>query len=239
MKTVLKSFIYSFYFARVSLKNYLPLIMYLVISHIIIIVTQNILLALVFFMCYLVASAPVALNVFRNILADEDIIDSYSYFISKSYSKLFIKKIMHLAGSMFLIYIAHLIVLSPFLPFATSQELTKADIQKIIPYFYVLMMYMIYIYTRIMFILPAAFNNISKSLKDSYVLTKGSSIKVYLMFISVLAPYFLIKLAIHKYAGNNYEFIFVFISILMLVFFTIISSALIAYIYKDFYKTTD
>ena len=100
------------------------------------------------------------------------------------------------------------------------------------------MMYMIYIYTRIVFILPAASNNISKSLKDSYMLTKGISIKVYLMFVSVLVPYLLIKLAIHKYTGNNYEFIFVFISILMLVFFTIISSALIAYIYKDFYKKT-
>jgi len=190
-------------------------------------------------MLYPVASAPVALNVFRNILAEEDIINSYFYFISRSYSKLFIKKIMYLAGSMFLIYLAHLIVLFPFLPFDTSQELTKADIQKIMPYIYVLMMYMIYISTRIIFILPAASNNISKSLKDSYVLTKGSSIKVYLMFVLILVPYLLIKLAIPKYAGNNYELIFVFISTLLLVFFTIISSALIAYIYKDFYKETD
>jgi len=239
MKTILKSFIYSFYFARVAIKNYLPLIVYLVISQFIIMVTQNILLLLVFIMLYPVASAPVALNVFRNILAEEDIINSYFYFISRSYSKLFIKKIMYLAGSMFLIYLAHLIVLFPFLPFDTSQELTKADIQKIMPYIYVLMMYMIYISTRIIFILPAASNNISKSLKDSYVLTKGSSIKVYLMFVLILVPYLLIKLVIPKYAGNNYELIFVFISTLLLVFFTIISSALIAYIYKDFYKETD
>ena len=75
MKTVLKSFIYSFYFARVSLKNYLPLIMYLVISQIIIIVTQNILLALVFFMFYYLKNTKIAknnqipvLNVLRNIL---------------------------------------------------------------------------------------------------------------------------------------------------------------------------
>ena len=230
MKIVLKSFIYSFYFAKVSLKNYLPLIVYLVISQFLIMITQNMILVLVFFMLYLIASAPVALNVFRNIIAEEDIIDSYSYFIDKSFSKLFVKKIMYLAGSMFLIYLAHIIVLSPFFP---------AEIQKISPYLYILFMYMIYIYTRIIFILPAASNNISKSLKESYVLTKGNSIRIYFMYVLILVPYLLINIAISRYASINYEFIFVFISIIMQVFFTIISSALIAYIYKDFYKETD
>ena len=230
MKTVLKSFIYSFYFAKVSLKNYLPLIVYLVISQFLIMITQNMILVLVFFMLYLIASAPVALNVFRNIIAEEDIIDSYSYFIDKSFSKLFVKKIMYLAGSMFLIYLAHIIVLSPFFP---------SEIQKISPYLYILFMYMIYIYTRIIFILPAASNNISKSLKESYVLTKGNSIRIYFMYVLILVPYLLINIAISRYASINYEFIFVFISIIMQVFFTIISSALVAYIYKDFYKTTD
>jgi|TARA_B110000967_G_scaffold156040_1_gene160908 hypothetical protein len=230
MKTVLKSFIYSFYFAKVSLKNYLPLIVYLVISQFLIMITQNMILVLVFFMLYLIASAPVALNVFRNIIAEEDIIDSYSYFIDKSFSKLFVKKIMYLAGSMFLIYLAHIIVLSPFFP---------SEIQKISPYLYILFMYMIYIYTRIIFILPAASNNISKSLKESYVLTKGNSIRIYFMYVLILVPYLLINIAISRYASINYEFIFVFISIIMQVFFTIISSALIAYIYKDFYKITD
>ena len=230
MKTVLKSFIYSFYFAKVSLKNYLPLIVYLVISQFLIMITQNMILVLVFFMLYLIVSAPVALNVFRNIIAEEDIIDSYSYFIDKSFSKLFVKKVMYLAGSMFLIYLAHIIVLSPFFP---------AEIQKISPYLYILFMYMIYIYTRIIFILPAASNNISKSLKESYVLTKGNSIRIYFMYVLILVPYLLINIAISRYASINYEFIFVFISIIMQVFFTIISSALIAYIYKDFYKITD
>ena len=230
MKTVLKSFIYSFYFAKVSLRNYLPLIVYLVISQFLIMITQNMILVLVFFMLYLIASAPVALNVFRNIIAEEDIIDSYSYFIDKSFSKLFVKKIMYLAGSMFLIYLAHIIVLSPFFP---------SEIQKISPYLYILFMYMIYIYTRIIFILPAASNNISKSLKESYVLTKGNSIRIYFMYVLILVPYLLINIAISRYASINYEFIFVFISIIMQVFFTIISSALIAYIYKDFYKITD
>ena len=230
MKTVLKSFIYSFYFAKVSLKNYLPLIVYLVISQFLIMITQNMILVLVFFMLYLIASAPVALNVFRNIIAEEDIINSYSYFIDKSFSKLFVKKIMYLAGSMFLIYLAHIIVLSPFFP---------SEIQKISPYLYILFMYMIYIYTRVIFILPAASNNISKSLKESYVLTKGNSIRIYFMYVLILVPYLLINIAISRYASINYEFIFVFISIIMQVFFTIISSALIAYIYKDFYKITD
>ena len=100
-------------------------------------------------------------------------------------------------------------------------------------------MYMIYIYTRIIFILPAASNDISKSLKDSYILTKGNSIRIYFMYISILVPYLLINLIISRYADINYEFIFVIVSIVMQVFFTIISSALIAYIYKNFYKATD
>jgi hypothetical protein len=49
----------------------------------------------------------------------------------------------------------------------------------------------------------------------------------------------LINLIISRYADINYEFIFVIVSIVMQVFFTIISSALIAYIYKNFYKATD
>ena len=84
---------------------------------------------------------------------------------------------MYLAGSMFLIYLAHIIVLSPFFP---------TEIQKISPYLYILFMYMIYIYTRIIFILPAASNNISKSLKESYVLTKGNSIRIYFMYVLIL-----------------------------------------------------
>ena len=230
MKTVLKSFTYSLYFAKISLKNYLPLILYLVVSQFLIMITQNILLVLVFFMLYLVASAPVALNIFRNIIMEENIVNSYSYFIGKSFSKLFVKKIMYLAASMFLIYLVHVIVLSPFFP---------SEIQKITPYLYILFMYMIYIYTRIIFILPAASNNISKSLKDSYILTKGNSIRIYFMYISILVPYLLINLIISRYADINYEFIFVIVSIVMQVFFTIISSALIAYIYKNFYKATD
>tara|TARA_B110000240_G_scaffold151762_1_gene168186 strand:- start:2129 stop:2821 length:693 start_codon:yes stop_codon:yes gene_type:complete len=230
MKTVLKSFIYSLYFAKISLKNYLPLILYLVVSQFLIMITQNILLVLVFFMFYLVASAPVALNIFRNIIMEENIVNSYSYFIGKSFSKLFVKKIMYLAASMFLIYLVHVIVLSPFFP---------SEIQKITPYLYILFMYMIYIYTRIIFILPAASNDISKSLKDSYILTKGNSIRIYFMYISILVPYLLINLIISRYADINYEFIFVIVSIVMQVFFTIISSALIAYIYKNFYKATD
>lgn len=59
------------------------------------------------------------------------------------------------------------------------------------------------------------------------------------MYISILVPYLLINLVISKYAGINYEFIFVFISILMQIFFTVISSTLIAYIYKDFFKEVD
>ena len=62
MKTILKSFIYSFYFAKVSLKNYLPLIVYLVISQFLIMITQNMTSCTSILHALSIASAPVALK---------------------------------------------------------------------------------------------------------------------------------------------------------------------------------
>ena len=98
-------------------------------------------------------------------------------------------------------------------------------------------MYMLYIYTRIMFILPAAAHNISKGLKDSYLISKGKSIKIYFSYVAIILPYLSINVAITSYAENSSNFVFFVIPVIIIqVFFTIVSSALIGYMYSGFYN---
>ena len=229
MKIAIKSVLYGLYFVSTSVKNYLPVVIYLLISQLLIMKMQNLLLVFIFFLGYLVISSPIALNIFRNIILEEDLVNDYVYFLGQSYTVLFIKKIFYLLVSIIGIYVVHIILLSPLLP---------SDISQMTIYLYVLFMYMLYIYTRIMFILPAASQGISKGLKDSYTLTKGRSIKIYFSYVIIIAPHLLINTTIAKYAElNEYSWLFIIPAIIMQVFFTILSSSLIGYIYKDFLLT--
>ena len=228
MKLIVKSILYALYFTKTFVKGYLPVVIYLVLSQFLIMKTQNILLVVLFFLGYLIVSIPIALNIFRNIISKEDLVNDYLYFFRQEYTGLFIKKIFYLLISIIIIYTAHIIVLSPLFP---------TDISQINIYLYVLFMYMLYIYTRIMFILPAAAHNISKGLKDSYIISKGKSVKIYFSYIAVILPYLFINIAITSYAENSSYFgLFVIPVIVIQVFFTIVSSALIGYMYKDFYN---
>ena len=228
MKLIVKSILYGLYFTKIFVKGYLPVVIYLVLSQFLIMKTQNILLVVLFFLGYLIVSIPIALNIFRNIISKEDLLNDYLYFFRQEYTGLFIKKIFYLLISIIIIYTAHIIVLSPLFP---------TDVSQITIYLYILFMYMLYIYTRIMFILPAAAHNISKGLKDSYLISKGKSIKIYFSYVAIILPYLSINLAITSYAENSSNFGFFVIPVIIIqVFFTIISSALVGYIYKDFYK---
>ena len=220
---ILKSILYSVYFFKLALKNYVPIIVYLTISQLIIIKLQNVLLIMIFFIGYLLISAPLAVNIYRNIISNEPLVNDYIYFFKKTYTKLFIKKLIYLVISIVTIYMAHVIVLSPFFP---------NDISKMTMLLYILLMYMIYIYTRIMFILPAASSNISNGLRDSYLLTKNKSFKVYFSYIALIIPYLLLNLLISKYV-ENLGYSYIFMMIILQIFFTIVSNALIAYLYKD------
>ena len=228
MILIIKSILYGFYFTKVFFKSYLPVVAYLFVSQILIMQTQNILLVVIFFLGYLVVSSPMVLNIFRNIILKEKLLNDYSYFLRQPYMSLFIKKIFYLLLSIIIIYTAHIIILSPLFP---------TDISQITVYLYILFMYMLYIYTRIMFILPAAAHNVSKGLKDSYFISKGRSIKIYFLYVTIILPYLFINIAISSYASSsNYFGLFIIPTIALQIFFTIISSALIGYIYKDFYK---
>jgi len=228
MKLIVKSILYGLYFTKIFVKGYLPVVIYLVLSQFLIMKTQNILLVVLFFLGYLIVSIPIALNIFRNIISKEDLLNDYLYFFRQEYTGLFIKKIFYLLISIIIIYTAHIIVLSPLFP---------TDISQITIYLYILFMYMLYIYTRIMFILPAAAYNISKGLKDSYLISKGKSIKIYFSYIAIILPYLFINVAITNYAENSSNFGFFVIPVIIIqVFFTIVSSALIGYMYSDFYN---
>ena len=225
MRIILKSLLYTAYYIPVALKNYVPIFLYLVFSQFLVMYTQSIYLVLFFFTGYLIISSPLVINIFRNIILNNNIENSYIDFFKKDYTKIFLNRIFYLLFSILIIYIIHIIVLSPFFP---------ADIAKMTFYLYILFAYMIYIYSRIMFILPGAACGLKKNLKDSYIFTRGSSVKIFLLYILLIGPYVLINFLISNYTNLlSYQEIFIFISILMQLFFTIISTSLVGYLYKD------
>ena len=131
---------------------------------------------------------------------------------------------MKLLFFMIVVYLAHIIILSPFFP---------KDISIMMPYLYALLVYMIYIYTRVMFILPATACDILSGFKDSYYLSKNHSIKIYLLFICMILPYIFLNILITNIAKNNdFQYVYLIIAIFLQVFFAILNSALIGYIYK-------
>tara|TARA_B100001173_G_C15829209_1_gene479659 strand:+ start:109 stop:390 length:282 start_codon:yes stop_codon:yes gene_type:complete len=85
-----------------------------------------------------------------------------------------------------------------------------------------------------MFVLPGAACGLKKNLKDSYIFTKGKSIKIYFLYLVLIVPYVSLNILI---SGNEnlleYKEIFVIISIIIQMVFTIISTALVGFIYKD------
>tara|TARA_A100001011_G_scaffold104759_1_gene110942 strand:- start:7392 stop:8087 length:696 start_codon:yes stop_codon:yes gene_type:complete len=225
MRIILKSLLYTAYYIPVALKNYVPIFLYLVFSQFLVMYTQSIYLVLFFFTGYLIISSPLVINIFRNIILNNNIENIYIDFFKKDYTKIFLNRIFYLLFSILIIYIIHVIVLSPFFP---------ADIAKMTFYLYILFAYMIYIYSRIMFILPGAACGLKKSLKDSYIFTRGSSVKIFLLYILLIGPYVLINFLISNYTNLlSYQEIFIFISILMQLFFTIVSTSLVGYLYKD------
>ena len=225
MRIILKSILYSVYLIKVSWKNYLPVSFYLIISQFLVMYAQNPYLVLLFFVGYLGISSPLVINIFRNIILENDIKNSYIDFFKEDYTKIFINRIFYLLSCTILIYIIHIIILSPFFP---------SDISKMTIYLYILFAYMIYIYSRIMFVLPGAACGLKKNLKDSYIFTKGKSIKIYFLYLVLIVPYVSLNILI---SGNEnlleYKEIFVIISIIIQMVFTIISTALVGFIYKD------
>tara|TARA_B110000014_G_scaffold257461_1_gene242083 strand:+ start:41 stop:757 length:717 start_codon:yes stop_codon:yes gene_type:complete len=237
MRDILKSILFSFYYIKVAKKNYLPFLLYLALIQII----QNYLhdimylsksvvfIELLFTIGFFVASSPIVINISRSIINDEVISNEYISYINKTYAKLYIKKLFYLLAAMIIICIVHIMILAPFIP--------NDDPQKVIILGTALMMYMIYIYTRIMFILPAAAINISLDLKDSFNYTKGFSTKIYFLYIAIIIPYILLSLLIIKYNINTqYLPVSIIISIILQLFLTTLSSSLIAYIYKRLIK---
>ena len=225
MRIILKSILYSVYLIKVSWKNYLPVSFYLIISQFFVMYAQNPYLVLLFFVGYLGISSPLVINIFRNIILENDIKNSYIDFFKEDYTKIFINRIFYLLSCTIVIYIIHIIILSPFFP---------SDISKMTIYLYILFAYMIYIYSRIMFVLPGAACGLKKNLKDSYIFTKGKSIKIYFLYLVLIVPYVSLNILI---SGNEnlleYKEIFVIISIIIQMVFTIISTALVGFIYKD------
>ena len=85
-----------------------------------------------------------------------------------------------------------------------------------------------------MFILPGAACGLKKNLKDSYLFTKGKSIKIYFLYLTLIAPYVTLNILMSSYESLlQYKEIFILISIIIQAIFTIISTALVGFIYKN------
>lgn len=221
---ILKSLLFTFYYLKVSYRNYIPLAIFLILFHYAINNISSFFIIFVFFVIYLIVSAPISVNIFRSILKNEILENSYFNFYYETYTKLFLKKLFILISSIVGIYVAILIILSPFL---------SKDIANMTLSLYLIFLYIIYIYTRLFFILPGAALNKSYSLKDSYNITKGYSIKIYLFYVSLILPYVFLSSLLTEFSSMLNPLTIVTISFVFQIFFSVLSTSIIGYLYKD------
>tara|TARA_Y100000768_G_scaffold12314_1_gene8666 strand:+ start:93 stop:779 length:687 start_codon:yes stop_codon:yes gene_type:complete len=221
---ILKSLLFSLYYLKISYRNYLPLLIFLLLFHYIVQRINNPLLIFFSFIFYLLASSPVSVNIFRSIISDKPLENYYIQFFYEIYTKLFIKKLFILISTIIGIYIVHLMILSPFIP---------QDISKMTIFLYILFLYMIYIYTRLFFVLPAASMNKSYSFKDCYFLTKGHSIKIFLYYISLVVPYVILNNFIADLFSDGKSIYVLSIGIFFQILFIVLSTSMVAYLYKE------
>jgi len=221
---ILKSLLFSLYYLKISYRNYLPLLIFLLLFHYVVQSINNPLLIFFSFIFYLLASSPVSVNIFRSIISEKPLENYYIQFFNEIYTKLFIKKLFILISAIIGIYIVHLMILSPFIP---------QDISKMTIFLYILFLYMIYIYTRLFFVLPAASMNKSYTFKDCYFLTKGYSIKIFLYYISLVIPYVILNNFIADLFSDGKSVYVLSIGIFFQILFIVLSTSMVAYLYKE------
>ena len=221
---ILKSLLFTFYYFKVSYRNYIPLAIFLILFHYAVNNINSLFIIFVFSVSYLIISTPISVNIFRSIVKNEMLKNSYFNFYYETYTKLFLKKLFILISSIIGIYIAIIIILSPFL---------SKDIANMTLSLYLIFLYIIYIYTRLFFILPGAALNKSYSLKDSYNITKGYSIKIYLYYVSLILPYVFLSSLLTEFSSVLNPLTIVTISFVFQIFFSVLSTSIIGYLYKD------
>tara|TARA_B100000989_G_scaffold120388_1_gene88776 strand:+ start:150 stop:839 length:690 start_codon:yes stop_codon:yes gene_type:complete len=221
---ILKSLLFTFYYFKVSYRNYIPLAIFLILFHYAVNNINSLFIIFVFSVSYLIISTPISVNIFRSIVKNEMLKNSYFNFYYETYTKLFLKKLFILISSIIGIYIAIIIILSPFL---------SKDIANMTLSLYLIFLYIIYIYTRLFFILPGAALDKSYSLKDSFNITKGYSIKIYLFYVSLILPYVFLSSLLTEFSSVFNPLTIVTISFIFQIFFSVLSTSIIGYLYKD------
>ena len=221
---ILKSLLFTFYYFKVSYKNYIPLAIFLILFQYAVNNINSLFIIFVFSVSYLIISTPISVNIFRSIVKNEMLKNSYFNFYYETYTKLFLKKLFILISSIIGIYIAIIIILSPFL---------SKDIANMTLSLYLIFLYIIYIYTRLFFILPGAALDKSYSLKDSFNITKGYSIKIYLFYVSLILPYVFLSSLLTEFSSVFNPLTIVTISFIFQIFFSVLSTSIIGYLYKD------
>ena len=220
---ILKSLLFGIYFIKISYRNYLPLLFFLLLFNYVVQNINNPLLIFLSFILYLVISSPICVNIYRSIILEKPLGNHYLQFLYEEYTKLFIKKLFVLISAIIGIYIIHIMILSPFIP---------QDISKMTIFLYVLFLYMIYIYTRLFFILPAAALGKSYSFKECYFMTKGNSIKIFLYYIALVIPYVILNNYISDLFYSSKDYVGLVLGISFQMIFIVLSTSLVAYLYK-------
>ena len=245
---ILKSLLFTFYYSKASYRNYMPIFLlilfcffnaefYLEIIKEYIIDSNKIFLITLIYILFKIFTAPIDINVFRSILKNKPAENYYFYFYLENNMK---NVNFYLLKSLFLysfIFVGQYITLFISYPFIVNMQ-TVIELGII----YLLVGFVnLYIYTRLIFVLPLSALNKDNTFAYSYNLTKGHSLKICVYIFLYYSIFYLVIGFLGIFLTNFFEsrlLIFIFASV-SLIFHTILSSALPAFICKEILGNLD
>ena len=236
MSNFIKSFLYNAYALKAHRMQYVPILFILIISQFISIsgIKENMtMLIAILTISIIFISAPLIISICRNVTLLEGVENQYTSFFKKDYFSLYIRKLVSLMISMLVITVFIIIINQTILLILNNDNLAK--------FLYpISLVYIIYIYTRILFILPAAAIGDDISVLDSFKLSKCYSIKIFISYIALIsiysAPSFFINFfnLVENIKNNNILlYTYSLLSILIVIAELISQTVLISLYYKE------
>tara|TARA_Y100000590_G_scaffold465386_1_gene637599 strand:+ start:5050 stop:5778 length:729 start_codon:yes stop_codon:yes gene_type:complete len=236
MNKLIKSFLYNVYALKAHKIQYIPILFILIISQFISISGMKddmTMLISILTISIIFMSAPLIISVCRNIMLLEGVENQYVSFFKKDYFSLYIRKLVLLMLSMLIITVLIILVNQIILLILNNDNLAK--------FLYpISLIYIIYIYTRILFILPASAVGEDISILESFKISKRYSIKIFTSYILLIAIYsmpsffiYFFNLTDHIKANTVLLYAFSLLSILIVIAELISQTVLISLYYKE------
>ena len=245
---ILKSLLFTFYYLKASYRNYIPVLLLILFSFFNaeyylekidpdnIDPNKSILAILLIFALLKIITAPIEINVFRSILKNKPAENYYFYFYLENNMKIinfYLLKSIFLYSIIFLgLFISSLFII-PFISYMQSE--TVQGLISLLQIFIIL-----YIYARLVFVLPLSALNKDNTFTYSYNLTKGHSVKICIYIFLYYSISFIIVF-LSFFLSTSFESIqlaYVLISASQ-IFSTILSSAVAALICKEILGNLD